>query len=328
MASIRQRDGKWQAQVRRKGVTPLVRSFVRHADAVRWARSIEATIDLGQEPPEASIMARTKFRELLTRYLAEVTPQKRSHRMETSRLNRLLKHDIADLTLDKLTSGVFASFRDQRLKDVGPQTVRHDLNLLSLVIKAATIDWDFPFKENPLDRLRKPRMPLGRTRRVSREEVEKLREGMPGDDEVHVIGTYGITKDEVVQDREREALYHGVMNSKDIAAFLLKHFAHNIMRQPRADLVVLPEQHCGHTYLATLRGAGVWLWDETPDITGLRAEILKCFLAHEEMEAQSRFKSAHNLLSKAFADEDSGSALHDLVIAWGQWEDADIALHW
>ncbi len=168
-------------------MTPLVRSFARHIDAVHWARSIEATIDLGQEPPEASIMARTKFRELLDRYLIEVTPQKRSHRMETSRLNRLLKHDIANLTLDKLTSGVFASFRDQRLKDVGPQTVRHDLNLLSLVIKAATIDWDFPFKENPLDKLRKPRMPLGRTRRISREEVEKLREGMARSESTYLM---------------------------------------------------------------------------------------------------------------------------------------------
>lgn len=36
---------------------------------------------------------------------------------------------------------------------------------------------------------------------------------VPGDDEVHVIGTYGITKDEVVQDREREALYQFVMRS-------------------------------------------------------------------------------------------------------------------
>ncbi len=187
MASIRQRGDKWQAQVRRKGVTPLVQSFMKYADAVKWARTIEATIDIGQEPPEASIMARTKFRQLLARYLAEVTPQKRSQRMETSRINRLLKHEMAEMALDKLTSGVFASFRDQRLKKVGPQTVRHDLNLLAHIIKTAMIDWDFPFKENPLDRLRKPAIPSGRIRRVSAEELILMRAGMERSESTYLM---------------------------------------------------------------------------------------------------------------------------------------------
>lgn len=178
MASIRQRGDLWQAQVRRKGVPALVRSFPKYTDAVKWARSVEATIDLGLEPPEASIMAQTKFSVLMARYLAEVTPKKRSRRMEASRLNRLLKHDLANLPLDKLTTGVFAALRDERLNTVGFQTVRHDLNLLAHVIRVATVDWDFPFPANPLDKIRKPPIPPGRVRRVSLEELEKMRLGM------------------------------------------------------------------------------------------------------------------------------------------------------
>ena len=47
MASIRQREGKWQARVRRKGFPDEVRTFPSRQDAERWARSVESDIDKG-----------------------------------------------------------------------------------------------------------------------------------------------------------------------------------------------------------------------------------------------------------------------------------------
>lgn len=121
--------------------------------------------------------------------------------------------------------------------------------------------------------------------------------------------------------------HHGIMSSKDIAPFLIGYFVHHIMRQSRAVLVVLPEKHQGHTYLGTLVGAGVWRWEQSPTLAELRTEMLECFLARDTIEAQSLIKSAHNLLMKSFPEREVGSAIHQLVISQGQWEDANITLH-
>ena len=42
MATIRKLRGRWQAQVRRRGVAPRAKSFDTKADAQRWAQDLEA----------------------------------------------------------------------------------------------------------------------------------------------------------------------------------------------------------------------------------------------------------------------------------------------
>ena len=45
MATLRNRNGKWQAQVRRNGHSPRTKSFSSKRDAERWARQTEAELD-------------------------------------------------------------------------------------------------------------------------------------------------------------------------------------------------------------------------------------------------------------------------------------------
>ena len=42
MATFRNRHGKWQARVQRKGQQPISKSFQSKEDAQRWARQVEA----------------------------------------------------------------------------------------------------------------------------------------------------------------------------------------------------------------------------------------------------------------------------------------------
>jgi hypothetical protein len=42
MATFRNRHGKWQARVQRKGQQPVSKSFQSKEDAQRWARQVEA----------------------------------------------------------------------------------------------------------------------------------------------------------------------------------------------------------------------------------------------------------------------------------------------
>ena len=47
MATFRNRHGKWQAGVTRKGLTPVSHSFIMLQDAERWAKQIESNMHKG-----------------------------------------------------------------------------------------------------------------------------------------------------------------------------------------------------------------------------------------------------------------------------------------
>ena len=178
MACIRKRGDKWQAQVKRIGVPILARTFAKKTEAVVWARAIEASFDRNERPPEVDPLTKTTFGEVIARYKREITPTKRSAKQENYRMNRFLGHPISRLLLSELTTGAFASYRDERAKSVGAQRIIHEINLLGHIIKTAMIDWDYPIPKNPVELIRKPKMPPGRTRRLLPGELEKLREGM------------------------------------------------------------------------------------------------------------------------------------------------------
>lgn len=77
MASFRQRNNKWQARVSRDGYPDQVKTFDAKSDAERWARSVESEMDKGLfvNTQEAQ---RTTLRELILRYVREVTPTMKS----------------------------------------------------------------------------------------------------------------------------------------------------------------------------------------------------------------------------------------------------------
>ena len=50
----------------------------------------------------------------------------------------------------KLALAVLASYRDERLKVVKPNTVKHELGVLSSVINTAIIEWGIPISSNPV----------------------------------------------------------------------------------------------------------------------------------------------------------------------------------
>ncbi|MDN2580881.1 hypothetical protein [Aquibium sp. ELW1220] len=94
MATIRRLRGKWQAQVRRKGLPPKAKSFVSKVDAEKWARNLEAELDRCGNLPDTRLAERMTIKELLTRYLGEITPHKRSASSETYRIKALIRAPV------------------------------------------------------------------------------------------------------------------------------------------------------------------------------------------------------------------------------------------
>lgn len=175
MASIRRRGEKWQVQVRRRGFEASTKSFSQKADAQKWAKSIEREIEVSAFRPQERPIGKSRFSDLISRYKEEVTPKKRSRYQEEGRISRILKHPIAQEFVSHLTTRQFALYRDERLLFVGPQTVRHDLNLMNHIIKVAMSEWDVPIVKNPVSDLRKPIPPAGRKRRLNNGELERIR---------------------------------------------------------------------------------------------------------------------------------------------------------
>ena len=76
MAAIRIHGKKWQVRISRKGHKSIIKSFIIKQDAERWARQVEVELDKGIYLNQ-NLAERTTFKELIERYMGEVTPTMR-----------------------------------------------------------------------------------------------------------------------------------------------------------------------------------------------------------------------------------------------------------
>jgi hypothetical protein len=74
MATIRKLRGRWQAQIRRRGIPPRAKLFDKRSVAERWARDLEAEADRNGWVADTRVAEKTTVGELLTRYRDEATP--------------------------------------------------------------------------------------------------------------------------------------------------------------------------------------------------------------------------------------------------------------
>ena len=172
MASIRNRQGKWQARIIRKGFVPITKSFIAKQDAERWARQVEADIDKGSYT-NVALAERTLFKDVIERYVQEVTLKTRSMREDTYRLRALARHPISRLRMTALTPIKVAEYRDERLKIVSNGAVIRELSYFSSIINHARREWGINIV-NPIPLVKKPTSPQGRSRTLSNDELERL----------------------------------------------------------------------------------------------------------------------------------------------------------
>ncbi|WP_079436969.1 site-specific integrase [Zoogloea sp. LCSB751] len=175
MASITKRgDYQYQAIIRRKGYPKQCATFESYEDAERWALDIESKM-LQRVFTDRSELERTTLGELLDRYQNAVVVNNIGARQELSRVKRWKAHPLALRTLDTLRAVDFSQYRDARLKEVGPNTVRLELALISAMFNYARKNWSIPV-ENPIEGIRGPKIPGGRERRLRGDEEVRLLE--------------------------------------------------------------------------------------------------------------------------------------------------------
>ena len=169
MATIIQRRDKWRVQIRLRGIVKS-RTFIRHQDAKAWAAREESIIMDGLH---GNASRNHTFGDVAQRYLNEITPTKRGSREETYRIKRALRTFIADIELDKLSPNHFAEWRDMRLQEVSPDSVKRELGTMSAICDHALKEWSL-LNDNPVHKIRKPKGAPARTRRPSDLEIEQI----------------------------------------------------------------------------------------------------------------------------------------------------------
>lgn len=154
MASIKQYRGKtWRAIVRRTGFPSQSKTFappLTKKDAELWAAGVEAKLGVSEFDPLQMKQAKvTTVRTLFERYRDEVGVNKKG-RNEVGTLNRLIRDaTFMGLRLDKITPRNIRDWRDDRAKEVQPQSVQREMNTISGVFTHAIKEWSIALSENP-----------------------------------------------------------------------------------------------------------------------------------------------------------------------------------
>lgn len=174
MATIRRRGDRWHVQIRRKGSPSFTRSFAQKRDAQRWARDSETAIYYSRLPPDPKALASVTLGELVRRYRDTVSTTKRRSNIERIELNAFLRHPICAKLLPDLSTADFAAYRDQRLKQVKPTTIKRQLGPIRHLFRIAQEEWGLPLLVSPLDKLRLHAPDNKRDRRLKVGELEKL----------------------------------------------------------------------------------------------------------------------------------------------------------
>lgn len=118
-----------------------------------------------------------RLTDALDRYLETVSIRKRPGTQKREELSaRHLRQSLGKLSLTQITPNRVAEYRDKRLEDVSPDSVRLELALLSNLFSIAGREWAVSGLENPVQKIQRPKLPEGRCPILSEEQISLLLE--------------------------------------------------------------------------------------------------------------------------------------------------------
>jgi hypothetical protein len=95
LLSDKSRSLPWRAQIRRKGHPVMVKMFASKQEAELWANEQERNIRLAGLPMTIDTLKQHTVSEIVIRYRDNLTLTKEGNVEEKSRLNKFLKHPMA-----------------------------------------------------------------------------------------------------------------------------------------------------------------------------------------------------------------------------------------
>lgn len=131
--------------------------------------------------PGAPVLPTSTIKEALKVYTDRISPTKRGAKQEKYRARPIWRSFLGKVKINEITTVDVANYRDMRLATVAPHTkrlvspntVRLEMAMLSDLLNIAIIEWG-ACRENPVLRVRKPRLPPGRDRRLTWGEERRI----------------------------------------------------------------------------------------------------------------------------------------------------------
>ena len=108
MGYIRAREGRYQANVRRKGYATVTKTFTSREAAKSWSKTTEIQMERGEFNPHSNITVD----ELIKRYAKEVVPNFSGNNPALYRCNTL-RRLLGKYRVAELTPATLASYRDK-----------------------------------------------------------------------------------------------------------------------------------------------------------------------------------------------------------------------
>ena len=169
------RNGKWQAQVKMKGVR-VKTQFTSKALASQWANKVEAEIINGTFEDNNDLI-KMSVRELINLYYDHAKSKTEHESRLRDECNKILQYPIAQIRLGYLNGKHVASFRDQLLSEgLAKSTVRKYLGLLQRALDIGRKELGIPMTHNPVMLVSKPREDDTRDRILEEDEWTRLLE--------------------------------------------------------------------------------------------------------------------------------------------------------
>ena len=171
MATFRKRYGKWQVRIQRQFQPSLSKTFDKLIDAKIWGREQERILDLGLQIAQPKI----QLSKLLVRYRDEILPSKKNTRPDYYRINQILKFPLSKYALQDLRSQHIVQFRDQLLSlKKSSNTIRLYLAIVSHLYTIAINEWGYENLNNPVSKIRRPKLPPSRDIRLNDQQIMKI----------------------------------------------------------------------------------------------------------------------------------------------------------
>jgi integrase len=135
----------------------------------------------GLTPALGKVTSQSTIKQALRVYIERVSVHKRGAKQERYRARPIWRSFLGTIKVSAVTSVDIATYRDMRLATIAPHTkrlvsantVRLELAMLSDMFNIAIIEWGAG-QNNPVAKVRKPKLPPGRDRRISWGEERRL----------------------------------------------------------------------------------------------------------------------------------------------------------
>jgi integrase len=165
-------QGTWRLQIEVKGRRES-NTLPTKREAQQWGakRSFELLTESAGSPGQLKTLG-----DALRKYAEEVSPTHRGEQWEVVRLTSYQKPGSSlpvKSLIGTITTAQLADWRDARLKATSPGSVLRDIGLLSAVLEAARLEWQW-ISVNPLKNMRRPSAPAHRNRLIADTEIRQI----------------------------------------------------------------------------------------------------------------------------------------------------------